>query len=130
MMGSRILEVPARPSSDVLAKFAELPVANISDVMARLDAAGPRIRPLHSGGGLCGTAFTVKTRPGDNLLIHHALDTASPGDVIVVDGGHGCHHHHCHHHRYQHQDAVAVLVIAISATPLLVVLFTFWGGPV
>lgn len=87
MMGSRILEVPERPSADLLAKFAVLPVANISDVMARLDAAGPRIRPLHSGGVLCGPAFTVKTRPGDNLLIHHALDTASPGDVIIVDGG-------------------------------------------
>lgn len=87
MMGSRILDVPARPSSDMLAKFAELPVANISDVMARLEAGGPRIRPMHSGGVLCGSAFTVKTRPGDNLLIHHALDTAAPGDVIVVDGG-------------------------------------------
>lgn len=36
---------------------------------------------------MAGPAFTVKTRPGDNLLIHKALWTASPGDVIVVDGG-------------------------------------------
>ena len=62
-----------------------------------------------------------------------------PPAVIVVASGHGCRHHRCHHHRYQHQVAVAILVviIAISATPLLVVLFicwvvlfTFWGGPV
>ncbi len=31
--------------------------------------------------------FTVKTAPGDNLLVHKAIDTAEPGDVIVVDGG-------------------------------------------
>ncbi|MBM9594699.1 RraA family protein [Roseitranquillus sediminis] len=87
MIGMRILGVPTRPSPEMVAQFADLPVANISDVMARLEAGGPRIRPMHSGGVLCGPAFTVKTRPGDNLLIHHALDVASPGDVIVVDGG-------------------------------------------
>jgi regulator of RNase E activity RraA len=36
---------------------------------------------------LCGPAFTVKTRPGDNLIVHKALDIALPGDVIVVDAG-------------------------------------------
>ena len=34
-----------------------------------------------------GPAFTVKTAPGDNLLVHKALDTAKAGDVIVVDAG-------------------------------------------
>ena len=87
MIGTRVLDVPARPSTDLLKLFKALPVANISDVMARLEAGGAQIRPYHSGGVLCGPAFTVKTRPGDNLMIHHALDLASPGDVIVVDGG-------------------------------------------
>jgi regulator of RNase E activity RraA len=36
---------------------------------------------------LSGPAFTVKTRPGDNLMVHKALDIASPGDVVVVDAG-------------------------------------------
>jgi regulator of RNase E activity RraA len=36
---------------------------------------------------MVGTAFTVKTRPGDNLMVHKALDMAEPGDVIVVDAG-------------------------------------------
>ena len=42
---------------------------------------------MHAGGVLAGPAFTVKTRPGDNLMIHKALDLADAGDVIVVDGG-------------------------------------------
>jgi len=55
--------------------------------MARMTAAGPRLRPMHKDGYLAGPALTVKTRPGDNLMIHKALTMAQPGDVIVVDGG-------------------------------------------
>jgi RraA family protein len=36
---------------------------------------------------MVGVAFTVRTRPGDNLAIHKALEFVGPGDVIVVDGG-------------------------------------------
>ena len=68
-------------------RFRTLPVANVSDVMHRIPAAGPSLRPMHRAGALAGRALTVRTRPGDNLLIHKALDMAEPGDVIVVDAG-------------------------------------------
>ena len=68
-------------------KFRKLPVANVSDVMSRMTAGGARLRPMHDGTKLAGVALTVKTRPGDNLMIHRALDLAAPGDVIVVDAG-------------------------------------------
>ena len=55
--------------------------------MARMTAAGPRLRPMHAGGVLAGPALTVKVRPGDNLMLHKALDLAMPGDVIVCDAG-------------------------------------------
>jgi RraA family protein len=42
---------------------------------------------MYKGPTMAGPAFTVKTAPGDNLLVHKALDTAKPGDVIVVDAG-------------------------------------------
>ncbi len=51
------------------------------------NAAGGALRPRHRGGKLCGPALTVRTAPGDNLLVHKAIDLALPGDVIVVDGG-------------------------------------------
>lgn len=41
---------------------------------------------MERGGKLCGPALTVRTAPGDNLLIHKAIDLAQPGDVIVVGG--------------------------------------------
>ncbi|MGV3569552.1 MAG: RraA family protein [Ramlibacter sp.] len=87
MLGLRILQRQRCVSRQLVEAFAGLPVANISDCMTRMTAAGPRLRPLHGGGGLCGPALTVKTRPGDNLMVHKAMAMAEPGDVIVVDGG-------------------------------------------
>jgi RraA family protein len=83
----RLSQPKRRASADKVEKLKAIPVANISDVMARLTAAGPRLRPMHAGGVLAGPAFTVKSRPGDNLLMHKALDMAQPGDVLVVDTG-------------------------------------------
>jgi RraA family protein len=85
--GFRILPRQRAASAEWVERFRPLPVANVSDVMARITAGGPRLRPMHRGGGMVGPALTVKTRPGDNLLIHKALSLAAPGDVIVVDGG-------------------------------------------
>jgi len=87
MIGFRILQRRRAVSADTVARFRELPVANVSDVMNRMTAGGARLRPLHRGGAMAGAALTVKTRPGDNLMIHKALDLAQPGDVVVVDGG-------------------------------------------
>ena len=86
-VGFRILPRSRKVGADAVTRFRALPVANVSDVMARMTAAGPRLRPMHGDGGLVGPALTVKTRPGDNLMIHKAIALAEPGDVIVVDGG-------------------------------------------
>ena len=64
--------------------FKGLPVANIADEMNRLYYHDARIKPLNDVP-LLGTAFTVKARVGDNLMLHKALDMAQPGEVIVVD---------------------------------------------
>lgn len=74
-------------SPEDVERFRSLPVANISDVMNRLPAGGASLRPMHRGGLLIGPALTVRTRPGDNLMIHKALNMAVQGDVIVVDAG-------------------------------------------
>jgi regulator of RNase E activity RraA len=52
-----------------------------------MTSAGARLRPMHAGGRMAGPALTVKTRPGDNLMILKALMLSKPGDVIVVDAG-------------------------------------------
>ena len=87
MVGLQILERKRQVPAHQVQAFQGLPVANISDCMTRMSAAGPRLRPMHRSGHLAGPALTVKTRPGDNLMIHKALTLAVPGDVIVVDAG-------------------------------------------
>ncbi|CCD88561.1 putative demethylmenaquinone methyltransferase [Bradyrhizobium sp. ORS 285] len=87
-VGFRIYPNPKQKvSKDLVERYRTLPVANVSDSMSRMTAAGPRLRPMHGGGVLAGPAITVKARPGDNLMLHKALDIAEPGDVVVVDAG-------------------------------------------
>lgn len=87
MIGFRILKRHRQVAAELVDRFRAIPVANVSDSMWRMTAGGPSLRPLHRGGVMGGPALTVKTRPGDNLMLHKALDLAVPGDVIVVDGG-------------------------------------------
>jgi regulator of RNase E activity RraA len=76
----------ARPSQQLIARCADLPTANIGDVMDRLGILDSRISTIWPGARLVGPAFTVWTRSGDNEAIHRAIAVAQPGDVIVVNG--------------------------------------------
>ena len=87
MIGLRILQRRRAVDLALARQFLDVPVANVSDCMARMTAAGPRLRPMHRSARMAGPALTIKTRPGDNLMIHKALQLAVPGDIIVVDGG-------------------------------------------
>jgi regulator of RNase E activity RraA len=70
----------------LLEAFRGKPTSVISDNLDRLP--GPvGLRPFHSGQQLLGRALTVRTRAGDNLAVHRALDLVKPGYAIVVDGG-------------------------------------------
>ena len=86
-IGFRILPLPARPPKKLIKALAAMVTAHLSDNMNRLVAGGAALRPMHRGGKLCGPAFTVKVAPGDNLMVHKAIDIAARGDVIVVDAG-------------------------------------------
>lgn len=87
MNGFRIVERTRKASQAQIAAYDDLPVANISDAMHRMSGGGAGLRPYHAGGYMAGAALTVKSRPGDNLMVHYALNIAEPGDVIVVDAG-------------------------------------------
>lgn len=83
--GFRILPMPAPLPAAMLAAYAEMVTPHIGDAMSRLTGTIGLTR-YHREKKLVGRAITVKTRAGDNLMIHKALDMAEPGDVIVVEG--------------------------------------------
>jgi regulator of RNase E activity RraA len=84
--GFAIHERPGVPDADVIAGFRGVPSANVSDAIGRASGA---VGLCAYGGNevVCGPALTVRVRPGDNLMIHKAIDLITPGDVLVVDGG-------------------------------------------
>jgi RraA family protein len=77
---------PALADQATVEALQDIVVSHLSDNLQRL--SGIRgLRRIHKEKKLVGTAFTVKTRPGDNLLIYKALTLMQPGHVLVVDGG-------------------------------------------
>src|SRR5437660_3903084 len=84
--GFRIRAEFNRLDRSLMQKFAEFATPDISDLLNRLYAVDPGIVCLTGRQHqLCGPACTVKVFPGDNLMVHKALDVARPGDVVVVD---------------------------------------------
>ncbi len=75
-----------RPDPETVSGLSRHQTPDISDLMNRLYAMEPEIRNMTDPDlRLVGPACTVKVYPGDNLMVHKALDVAQPGDVIVVD---------------------------------------------
>jgi regulator of RNase E activity RraA len=84
--GFRVRSEVDRPDPEVVAGFGAFDTPAVSDRMNRLYTMAPGIRNLTDEGlRILGPACTVKVYPGDNLMVHKALDIARPGDVLVVD---------------------------------------------
>ena len=72
-------------SGDAIAMLRNLGTATIYEAQGAKGALDSGIKPIDPGMSLAGPAFTVDTRPADNLMLHYALLKAKPGDVLVVD---------------------------------------------
>lgn len=76
----------SRVTPEQIARARQFQAAILCDVAGRRGTMDARIRALSPAMAVCGPAYTVEVRPGDNLMFHVALAVAKPGDVIVVDG--------------------------------------------
>jgi 4-hydroxy-4-methyl-2-oxoglutarate aldolase len=61
-----------------------LGTATVHEAIGRRGFAGPHLRPIQQDVRLAGTAVTVSSHPGDNLMIHAAVELCREGDVLVV----------------------------------------------
>ena len=82
-LGFRILDGGPRPPADLVESFRGKASSNLADAMGRVHFMDPGM-VSRTRLPLCGVAVTVNARPGDNLMIHKALEVAQPGDVVVV----------------------------------------------
>tara|TARA_B100001057_G_scaffold154058_1_gene154254 strand:+ start:316 stop:1107 length:792 start_codon:yes stop_codon:yes gene_type:complete len=74
-----------RLPQEIVEGFREFETADVSDVLNRLYAMNGAIRNQTNDKEMLGIATTVKLYPGDNLMVHKALDIAKAGDIVVVD---------------------------------------------
>ena len=83
--GFRIRMNIERPPPTIVGAFRDFETPDISDILNRMYTMSPEIRNVVNEVPLYGPALTVKVFPGDNLMVHKALDAARPGDIVVVD---------------------------------------------
>ena len=73
-----------RAPSEAVDALAGLGTATIHEAIGRRGFVGPHLRPIQQGASIAGSAVTVSCHPGDNLMIHAAVEMCHPGDVLVV----------------------------------------------
>jgi 4-hydroxy-4-methyl-2-oxoglutarate aldolase len=73
-----------RADPTVVDQLAELGVATVHEAIGRAGYLGPGLRPIQDGIRIGGTAVTAVCWPGDNLMIHAAVEQCQAGDLLVV----------------------------------------------
>ncbi|MCB8942614.1 MAG: 4-carboxy-4-hydroxy-2-oxoadipate aldolase/oxaloacetate decarboxylase [Ardenticatenaceae bacterium] len=70
--------------NELIQQLAAFPTATLHEAMGKYGALPSGIKPLSPAMKVCGTAVTVHTMPRDNMMLHHAIAQATPGDVIIA----------------------------------------------
>lgn len=73
-----------RADPAVIDELAEIGTASVHEAIGRRGFVGPHIGPIQQGTAIAGSAVTVSCHPGDNLMIHAAVEVCRPGDILVV----------------------------------------------
>jgi 4-hydroxy-4-methyl-2-oxoglutarate aldolase len=79
-----VVRNPVRADPMVAAEFTRFGVATVHEAQGRTGLLDPRLRPIHPGSRIAGTAVTVSVPPGDNWMVHVAVEQCHRGDVLVV----------------------------------------------
>jgi 4-hydroxy-4-methyl-2-oxoglutarate aldolase len=84
MSGHVIVRSIERADPDVIDRLGEVGTATVHEAIGRVGFVGPHLRPIQRDTKIAGSAVTVLSHPGDNIMIHAAVEACRPGDVLVV----------------------------------------------
>jgi 4-hydroxy-4-methyl-2-oxoglutarate aldolase len=73
-----------RAGASTIDQLADVGTATVHEAMGRVGSVGPFLQPIQQGVQVAGSAVTVLSHPGDNIMIHAAVEMCQPGDVLVV----------------------------------------------
>ncbi|HEV8219163.1 MAG TPA: 4-carboxy-4-hydroxy-2-oxoadipate aldolase/oxaloacetate decarboxylase [Streptosporangiaceae bacterium] len=79
-----IVTGPPRADRQAVAELGKLGVATVHEAAGKTGLLGPDLRPAWPGASVAGTAVTALCGPGDNLMVHAAIEQAGPGDLLVI----------------------------------------------